>query len=273
MAVFTELSDDDLDAIASAYGIKSLLSVIGIADGDKETTYLFRSKDNEFIVTLFENAAEPSDLERAFETMERLHKNGVSCPKPVRSLDGNAASRAAGKLVAIVSFVPGSSTFDPGTGKCHSLGQTMAKIHSILQLQPNRSSIELPTGGVHGALVHENVFFLDDKVSGVINFRLRHDDVLIAEVADVLVDWTGKPSGDLDKGRAQALLAGYESVRSLLNAERSALPAFVMAATARRYGRKGDNVRLPDIAVSAFRSAIGLTQSGLVGSDPDEILA
>lgn len=170
MAVFTELADEDRDAITSAYGIASLLSGIGIADGDRETTYLFRSKDDELIVTLFENGAEPSDLERAFETMERLHKNGVPCPKPIRSLQGNATSRAAGKLVALVSFVPGSSTSDPGIRKCHSLGRTMARIHSILQPKPNKSPFELPTGPVHGALVHPNVFFLDDKVSGIINF-------------------------------------------------------------------------------------------------------
>lgn len=273
MAVFTELSDGDRDAIASAYGITSLLSVIGIADGDRETTYLFRSKENDLIVTLFENGAEPSDLERAFETMERLHKNGVPCPKPIRSLDGNATSRAAGKLVAIVSFVPGSSTFDPVTRKCHSLGQTMARIHSILQPHPNRSSYELPTGPVHGALVHQNVFFLDDKVSGIINFRLRHDDALISEVADVLVDWTGRSNGGLDNDNAQALLAGYQSVRSLSDAERDALPAFVMAATARCYGRKGDHRHLPDIAGNAYRSASGIMQSGLVGLDPHEIPA
>ncbi|TIR42672.1 MAG: homoserine kinase, partial [Mesorhizobium sp.] len=81
MAVFTQLSDDDREAISVAYGIAPLTSVIGIADGDTETTYLFRSQRGEYIVTLFENGAEPFDLERAFRTMELLSAACVPCPK------------------------------------------------------------------------------------------------------------------------------------------------------------------------------------------------
>jgi hypothetical protein len=65
MAVFTELSDGDRQSIIAAYGFTSLSSVIGIADGDTDTTYLFRAQEGEFIVTLFENGVQPLDLERA----------------------------------------------------------------------------------------------------------------------------------------------------------------------------------------------------------------
>src|SRR5688572_8411706 len=99
MAVFTELSDEDRLAITEAYGFTSLLSVIGIADGDAETTYLFRTREGEFIVTLFENGAQPIDLESAFETMEELIRKGIPCPRPKRTLEGRATSRAAARLV------------------------------------------------------------------------------------------------------------------------------------------------------------------------------
>ncbi|MFW8641950.1 phosphotransferase [Rhizobium beringeri] len=81
MGVFTELSDADRILIASAYGMKGLTSVIGIANGNTETTYLFRTAEGEFIVTLFENGAEPLDLEQAFETMDNLYAHGVPCPE------------------------------------------------------------------------------------------------------------------------------------------------------------------------------------------------
>ena len=100
MAVFTELSDADSAAIASAYALGTMLSVIGIANGDTETTYLFRSSAGEFIVTLFENGAAPLDLDQAFETMDALHANGVPCPKPRRTVDGKATFNAADRLVA-----------------------------------------------------------------------------------------------------------------------------------------------------------------------------
>ncbi|MDG4889883.1 MULTISPECIES: phosphotransferase [unclassified Mesorhizobium] len=254
MAVFTALTDKDRDFIASAYGMTSLSSVVGIADGDRETTYLFRTKQDEFIVTLFENGAEPLDLERAFATMETLHENGVPCPKPMRTTDGLATLHAAGRLVAIVSFVSGSSTNVPTLARCGSLGQVMALVHTILQRSPKTQEAQLPTGAVHGALVHQNVFFLGDVVSGVINFRLRHDDVLVSEIADVLVGWASQPNGELDRNKTSAILAGYQSVRTLMDTEKAALPGFVLASAARRYASDHNKSRLPGAAILAYGS-------------------
>ncbi|OWV74443.1 homoserine kinase [Rhizobium sp. R339] len=253
MAVFTELSDEDRDVITAAYGFTSLLSVIGIADGDSETTYLFRTRGGEYIVTLFESGAQPLDLERAFETMEALYRRGVPCPKPLRTTDGRATSVAAGRLVAVVSFVPGAAPTFAGPAKCLSLGRVMARIHTVLERQSNCTR-DLPTGAVHGALVRENVFFLGDDVSGVINFRLRHEDALVSELADVLVGWAGETKGNLSKERARALLQGYQAVRCLTDTEKAALPGFIMASTSRRYASRKERALLPEIAVLAYRS-------------------
>ncbi|WP_105439341.1 phosphotransferase [Neorhizobium sp. T25_13] len=254
MAVFTELSDEDRQSITAAYGLTSLFSVIGIADGDTETTYLFRAKEGEFIVTLFENGAQPLDLERAFETMEELYRKGIPCPKPLRTVEGHATCRAAGRLVAVVSFVPGSSPTIAGPAKCQSLGHVMARIHTGLERNVKRTSADLPTGAVHGALAQQNVFFIGDQVSGVINFRLRHDGVLVSEIADVLVGWTGEPNGELNKERAYALLRGYKEVRPLTDAEQEALPGFIMASTAKHFASRKKTAFLPEIAVLAYLS-------------------
>lgn len=254
LAVFTELSDDDRLSIAAAYGMASLSSVVGIADGDRETTYLFCTDEADFIVTLFEGGAEPLDLELAFETMETLRDNGVPSPKPVRTERGHATVEAAGRLVAIVSFVPGSPTSDPSIPRCESLGRLMAKIHSVLQRSHGRAPAESPSGPVHGALLHQKVFFLGDEVSGVINFRLRHDDVLVSEIAEVLVRWTSRPDGELDPLKARAVLTGHQSIRTLALAEKAALPGFVLGAAARRYASGPAKAGLPEVAVLAYQS-------------------
>ncbi|UWM84800.1 homoserine kinase [Rhizobium sp. SRDI969] len=254
MAVFTELSDEDRRIITAAYGLTSLLSVIGIADGDSETTYLFRTRQGEYIVTLFENGAQPLDLERAFETMEALYRHGVPCPKPLRTIDGQATSLAAGRLVAVVSFVPGASPTLAGPAKCLSLGRVMAQIHTILERRVKCASRDLPTGAIHGALVQANVFFLGEEVSGVINFRLRHEDALVSELADVLVGWAGETNGELNKERAQALLQGYQGIRCLTDAEKEALPGFIMASTSKRFASRKERALLPEIAVLAYQS-------------------
>jgi homoserine kinase type II len=254
MAVFTELSDEDRLSIATAYDMAPLSSVIGIADGDRETTYLFCTANGDFIVTLFENGAQSLDLELAFETMETLRDSGIPSPKPLRTKRGQATFQAAGHLVAIVSFVAGSPTTEPSIARCGGLGRLMANIHRALQRRGAAPEGELPSGPLHGSLIHQNVFFLGDKVSGVINFRLRHDDVLVSEIADVLVRWTSLPSGELDRPRARAILSGYQSVRTLTATESTALSGFVLASAARRRASSPDSSGLPEAAVLAHHS-------------------
>jgi len=251
MAVFTDLSDADCQRIATAYRLGRLTSVIGIADGNAETTFLFRSERGEFIVTLFESGAEPFDLERAFCTMEMLIGAGVPCPLTFRTDAGAATITVSGKLVAVVGFVPGSRAGEITPDKCHALGACAARIHRTLQRPARTGPQGLRKGGVHGALNRDNVFFVGEAMGGVINFRLRHDDVLIAELAQLLVTWTGLADGTLDRTLARSLLAGYEEIRPPSDSELHALPAFVMAATATSVVQDD---RLAEVEVEAHRA-------------------
>lgn len=251
MAVFTDLSETDCARIANAYRLGRLTSVIGIADGDAETTFLFRSERGEFIVTVFEGGADAFDLERAFRTMETLAAAGIPCPATFRTDAGAATITLSGKLIAVVGFVPGSPPNEITPEKCRALGSCTARIHQTLTIPISSRLQELPTGAVHGALHRDNVFFLGEAVSGVINFRLRHDDLLIAELADLLVHWAAQADGALDGVLAGALLAGYEEIRPLSQAERQALPAFILAAAATWLAR---NERIADLKASAYRA-------------------
>ncbi|UWU25915.1 phosphotransferase (plasmid) [Rhizobium sp. CB3060] len=254
MAVFTELSDADSTAIACTYAMGKMLSVVGIANGDTETTYLFRSAAGEFIVTLFENGAEPLDLDQAFDTMDALYANGVPCPKPRRTVDGQATFNAANRLVAVVDFLPGSPTKRVSIDQCEDLGRVMAQIHTTLARKRKRKTSVLPTGSIHGALVQDNIFFLGKVVSGVINFRLRHEDVLISEIADVLIRWTLNLTGQIDPDLAGAILRGYQAVRTLTAIEKTALPGFVLASAARHYAGGDERHHLLEPAIAAYKS-------------------
>ncbi len=254
MGVFTELSDADRMSIASTYGMKVLTSVIGIANGDTETTYLFRTADGEFIVTLFENGAEPLDLEQAFETMDNLFAHGVPCPKPRRTLEGHATCRAADHLVAVVDFLPGSPTKSANAEQCEGLGRVMAQIHSALARKAKRKVSSLPSGSIHGALVPDNIFFLGNEVRGVINFRLRHEDYLVSEIAEVLVNWALRSDGGIDPVGAKAVLRGYQAERALTDSEKDALSGFVLASAARHYAGNDDGNRLAEFSMAAYNS-------------------
>lgn len=262
MAVFTDLSENDCAEIADAFRLGALTSVIGIADGDAETTFLFRAERGEFIVTLFETGAGPDDLEQAFRTMETLSAAGVPCPSTRRTETGAATIDVSGKLAAVVGFLPGSCAGEVTAEKCRSLGATAALLHHTLARRAKGRGSLLPTGAVHGALGRDNVFFIGEAVSEIINFRLRHDDVLVAELADLLVGWTAREDGMLAAEPARALLTGYEEVRPLLALERRSLPAFVMAATASSLAQADRSAEVEVNALRAHLSARALLEGG-----------
>lgn len=90
----------------------------------------------------------------------------------------------------------------------------------------------LPHGIIHGDLFRDNVLATGDEVTGVLDFFHATRDVLAWDIAIALNDWA-VVDGTPDKERADAVLAGYESVRQLTTGEHNLLPALRRAAAAR----------------------------------------
>ena len=104
----------------------------------------------------------------------------------------------------------------------HALGH-------ILQAWPGA----LPTGHIHADLFPDNVFFLQAKVSGLIDFYFAATDILAYDVAVCLNAWCFEPDYQFNVTKARALLAAYAAVRPLTDAERAALPALCRGAALR----------------------------------------
>ena len=62
MAVYTEVTDEDLAAFVGAYDIGAVLSLKGIAEGVENSNYLMHTDAGFFILTLYEKRVEEADL-------------------------------------------------------------------------------------------------------------------------------------------------------------------------------------------------------------------
>jgi homoserine kinase type II len=91
----------------------------------------------------------------------------------------------------------------------------------------------LPTGHIHADLFPDNVFFLDDHLSGVIDFYFACTDLLAYDVAVCLNAWCFEPDFSFNVTKSRALLTGYQSLRPLSHAEQAALPALCQGAAIR----------------------------------------
>ncbi len=91
----------------------------------------------------------------------------------------------------------------------------------------------LPRGQIHADLFPDNVFFLDGAISGLIDFYFAATDFFALDLAICLNAWCFEPDFSFNRAKAAALIARYQSVRSLTAAERVALPVLCQGAALR----------------------------------------
>lgn len=129
MAVYTEVTDDDLARFIDSYGLGEVLSFKGIAEGVENTNYLVHTSEGRFILTLYEKRVRREDLPFFLGLMEHLANAGITCPTPVRDRRGEILNELAGRPAALVTFLDGIWIRRPRTEHCHAVGQAMAKLH------------------------------------------------------------------------------------------------------------------------------------------------
>ena len=88
-------------------------------------------------------------------------------------------------------------------------------------------------GHIHADLFPDNVFFLEGKLSGLIDFYFAATDLLAYDLAVCLNAWCFEPDYSLNVTKSRALLMAYDAVRPLTDAERAALPVLARGAALR----------------------------------------
>jgi homoserine kinase type II len=91
----------------------------------------------------------------------------------------------------------------------------------------------LTQGVIHGDLFPDNVFFLGDKLSGLIDFYFACNDALAYDLAVCLNAWCFEPDYAFNQEKGRALIRGYETVRPLPDGERAAMPMLARGAALR----------------------------------------
>lgn len=91
----------------------------------------------------------------------------------------------------------------------------------------------LPKGVIHADLFPDNVFFENQRLSGLIDFYFACTDSLAYDLAVCLNAWCFEPDGSFNVTKARHLVAGYQSVRALALEEWEALPILALGAAMR----------------------------------------
>jgi homoserine kinase type II len=92
---------------------------------------------------------------------------------------------------------------------------------------------DLPAGIIHADLFPDNVFFLGEAISGLIDFYFACNDLFAYDLAICLNAWCFEQPNTINVTKARALLRGYAEKRALSDAEIAALPVLARGAALR----------------------------------------
>jgi homoserine kinase type II len=133
MAVYTDLSDEDLAALLGAYDLGRPLSFKGIAEGVENSNFLLETEAGRFILTIFEKRTKRADLPFFMDVMETLAAKSVPASRPMRTRDGGLLGEVHGKACAIITFLTGVSPKRPTPALCRAVGVKLAEMHLALE--------------------------------------------------------------------------------------------------------------------------------------------
>ncbi|WP_420406247.1 homoserine kinase [Nisaea sp.] len=131
MAVYTSVSDEDLESFLKAYDIGEPLSFAGIAEGVENSNFMVRTTGGTYILTLYEKRVDADDLPFFLNLMDHLSAKGLSCPQPVRARSGAVLSTLNGRPAAVVTFLDGVWHRKVTPAHCHALGGELARMHAL----------------------------------------------------------------------------------------------------------------------------------------------
>ncbi|MCP2154658.1 homoserine kinase [Agrobacterium tumefaciens] len=275
MAVYTDITEDDLRNFLIQYDVGSLTSYKGIAEGVENSNFLLHTTKDPLILTLYEKRVEKSDLPFFLGLMQHLAAKGLSCPLPLPRKDGELLGELSGRPAALISFLEGMWLRKPEAKHCREVGKALAAMHLAGEgfeiKRPNALSVDgwkvlwdksedradevekglkqeirpeidylaahwpkdLPAGVIHADLFQDNVFFLGDELSGLIDFYFACNDLLAYDVSICLNAWCFEKDGSYNVTKGKALLEGYQSVRPLSEAELDAMPLLARGSALR----------------------------------------
>jgi homoserine kinase type II len=275
MAVYTDVTAEELTSFLAGYDIGELLAYKGIAEGVENSNFLVHTSAGHFILTLYERRVASEDLPFFLGLMEHLFGHGITCPQPIKNRQGDALGSVAGRPAAIITFLDGLWIRRPNAAHCAEVGRALAKLHlgglDFPRKRRNALSVDgwrplfdhcrdranevhqnlndliekelgllerewpraLPQGVIHADLFPDNVFFLGETLSGLIDFYFACTDALAYDVAVCLNAWCFEPDHSYNVTKGRALLQSYHRVRPLSDVERAALPLLARGSALR----------------------------------------
>ncbi len=292
MAVYTQLTYDNVQEFLTGYDLGELVNFKGIANGITNTNYFIITTKGQFVLTIFENTS-IDDIMKIVQLLAYLEIFNLPIPKPLQDYSEKVVNFIFQKPAFLCSRLTGESVINPTMTHCQQIGKHLAELHQCthsydfplqnsynlnqLQLlyaelsftdadkelvidelyyQSQQSYSHLPSGVIHSDLFRDNVLFENDSLTGIVDFHSACFDILLWDIAVAINDWCIE-FGKQCFSKYQILLNEYQKVRPLSVEELKMLPS-LLRLTALRFWLS--RIRYNEIHFDSF----------LLSKNPDE---
>src|SRR5258705_8648873 len=129
MAVYTDITDEELSGLLGEFDLGAPLSLKGVAEGVENSNFLLETEAGRYFLTVYEKRVREDDLPFFLGLMHWLADHGYPSATPILARDGEMLKRVRGKPCAIVTFLSGLSVRRPSASHCREAGAGLAALH------------------------------------------------------------------------------------------------------------------------------------------------
>lgn len=194
MAVYTEVSADEADALLQQLKLGRLKSMQACSGGIENTNYFLTATNNseirDYVLTLFERLTF-AQLPFYLRLMKHLAQRGIPVPEPNANQRGDLVFEVKGKPAAVVNKLRGKSELAPTPAHCALVGSTLARMHlagrDFSMTQPNLRGLDWWNQTAPLVLAYLNV-----SQTALLQSELAHQNQIAASAS-----YTALPCGPI----------------------------------------------------------------------------
>ena len=271
MSVYTSISASEIESIIGSYQLAPLIGYTGISAGIENTNYLLNTAQGDFVLTLYEHF-KAQEILPYLDLLVQLAEHESYYPVPLADAQHEYLQVLAGKPAALFKCLPGKSVQQTTSEQyqavaealarlhLHSSGLTFRKtnsrniawIHGIAkQVNPHLSAQDsmlledelgfqskhplqhLRQGIIHADLFKDNVLFVGERLTGMLDFYMACYDCYLLDIAITLNDWCINLHGQYIHTRQAVFMSTYQQLREIDQQEQKYLPVFLRRACLR----------------------------------------
>jgi homoserine kinase type II len=257
MSIHTHITPTHITQLLESYAIGNLVAFSGIDAGITNSNYRIQTTQNKYILTLFE-ALTATQLPFFLDLMSFLATNNIPCPQPIADQRNHYIHHINNKPAVFIEYLPGDTPITPTIEQCIEIGKFLAMMHLATPLfgqkkissrgaqwhksttakiiahlstkekilleqemyyQQQQNYSALPQGIIHADLFPDNALFLNNTLTGIIDFYYACDGYYLWDLAVTVNSWCLNADNHFNQKKIDALLNAYQTQRPLTPAE------------------------------------------------------